>query len=158
MPIDEKKANELTLEIELLKRDCQQMTTLTDKFGISIEKIQEMNSNVLRMISLHEQKHEQHIITENELKEDIKELHSRITTVNRELHDKIDQLERHLAGKLDNLSNEMKRHESVDAQRNKVSNILREIDKYKYLIIGGAIAVGWIIGNINLAALGTLIK
>jgi hypothetical protein len=41
------------------------------------------------------------------LKDDIKELHSRITTVNRELHEKIDQVERHITERLDAIRSDL---------------------------------------------------
>jgi hypothetical protein len=40
----------------------------------------------------------------------------------------------------------------------KVTQILKEMDRYKWMILGAAIAVGWILGNVNLGVLGTLIK
>ena len=39
-----------------------------------------------------------------------------------------------------------------------VGDTLKEIDKYKWMILGAAIAIGWIIGNVNLGVLGTLFK
>lgn len=155
---DNQKISDLSLEVGLLKRDYEQLTGITNKLSFSIEKIQEMNANLLRMIALHDQKHDNHLATESELKEDIKELHSRITTVTRELHDKIDTVEKNISERIDALRRELQQHETIDVQRNKVTNILREIDKYKYLIIGGAVAVGWILGNVNLGVLGTLMK
>jgi hypothetical protein len=36
--------------------------------------------------------------------------------------------------------------------------MLAEIDKYKWMILGAAIAIGWIIGHVDLQVLGTLFK
>ncbi len=115
-----------------------------------------MNDTMIRMITIHEQRHEHHAKAEEDLKEDIKELHSRITTVSRELHERIDQVERHITQRLDDLRIELIKHAKNDP--NRLSNTLQEIDRYKWMILGGAIALGWLFGNINLGALGTLIK
>jgi ElaB/YqjD/DUF883 family membrane-anchored ribosome-binding protein len=157
---EEEKFHDLKLEIGLLKKDNQQLTTITNKLSDSIEKIQEMNGNLVRMIALHDQKHDTHTKTENELKEDIKDLHSRITTVTRELHDKIDSTEKHLGDKIDALRNELKSHESNEESRNKlkVNEILSNIENYKYLILGVAIATGFLLGNINADVIGMLFK
>jgi chromosome segregation ATPase len=152
--------NELKLEIGLLKKDSQQLSAITNKLSDSIEKIQELNGNLLRMIALQEQKHEGHNRAENELKEDIKELHSRITTTTRELQDKIGDTEKHLGDKIDALRRELQSHESGDSRRNnaKAKNIINQIENYKYLILGIALTIGFIAGNINPGLLGILFK
>jgi chromosome segregation ATPase len=153
---EEEKIHQLDMKVRLIERDIEQVDRLCDKISESIEKLQEVNISLTRMITLHEQRHEQHERVELELKDDVKEIHSRITTVNRELYDKIDDVERSITDKIEGLRKELLKHESRDAT--KLPDILREIDKYKYLIIGGIFALGWFIGNINLSAFGTLIK
>jgi len=64
--------------------------------------------------------------------------------------------ERHITQRLDDLRIELIKHAKNDP--NRLSNTLQEIDRYKWMILGGAIALGWLFGNINLGALGTLIK
>jgi hypothetical protein len=32
------------------------------------------------------------------------------------------------------------------------------MDKYKWMFLGAALAIGWVIGNIDLAVFGTLLK
>jgi hypothetical protein len=39
-----------------------------------------------------------------------------------------------------------------------MGKLLKEIDQYKWMILGAAISLGWIIGNVNLGTLGTLFK
>ena len=161
---EEEKLYKIEMKVGLLEKDIQQTNQVYDKLSESIEKIQQMNDTMIRMITIHEQRHEHHVKAEEDLKndikelhsEDIKELHSRITTVSRELHDRIDQVERHITERLDDLRIELIKHAKNDP--NRLSNTLQEIDKYKWMILGGAIALGWLFGNINLGALGTLIK
>lgn len=158
---DEQEMSNMKLQVGLLKKDNEVVMNITNKLSESIDKIQEMNSNLLRMISLHDQKHDNHIRTETELKEDIKELHSRISTVNRELLDKIDEVEHHLAAKLDLLRVELKQREDNDAESRKKKSdggAMEEINKYKFAAISVAVTLGWILGNIDLAFLGKLFK
>ena len=154
---EEEKMHALELKVGLLEKDIQQTNQLCDKISESIEKIQEMNATMIRMITIHEQRHENHEKAEEDLKDDIKELHSRITTVSREIHDRIDQVERSITGRLDALRNDLIRHKQEE-NGNNVGDTLKEIDKYKWMILGAAIALGWIIGNVNLGVLGTLFK
>ena len=53
--------HDLKLEIGLLKGEFEQVNKLTEKISISIEKIQELNVNVLQMLTAHEEKHESQI-------------------------------------------------------------------------------------------------
>ena len=154
---EEEKMHALELKVGLLEKDIQQTNYLCDKISESIEKIQEMNATMIRMITIHEQRHENHEKAEENLKDDIKELHSRITTVSREIHDRIDQVERSITNRLDALRNDLIHHKQEEGG-NRVGETLREIDRYKWMILGAAIALGWIIGNVNLGVLGTLFK
>ena len=154
---EEQKLHDVELKVGLLERDVQQTDRLCEKLSESISKLQEVNANILRMITIHEHRHEQHERAETEVKDDIKELHSRITTVNREIHERIDEVERHISERIDALRSDLIQHKKEEGG-NVVGDTLKEIDKYKWMILGAAIAIGWIIGNVNLGVLGTLFK
>jgi len=141
---EEEKLHDIELKVGLLGKDVEQTDRLCSKLSESIEKLQEVNVNIMRMITLHEQRHEQHEKVEKEVKDDIKDL-----------HDRIDQVERHISERIDALRNDLMAHRKED---NVIGNTLKEIDKYKWMILGAAIAIGWIIGNVNLGVLGTLFK
>ncbi len=142
---DEHKIHELEMRVGLLGKDVEQTDRLCEKLSESIAKIQELNVNIMQMITLHEQRHEQHEKVESDLKEDIKDL-----------HDRIDQVERHISARIDALRNDLINHKQQDKGR--VPEMLAEIDKYKWMILGAAIAIGWIIGHVDLQVLGTLFK
>lgn len=156
---------DIKLEIGLMQKDIDMTDRLCAKVSESIEKLQEVNVNLVKMISLHEQKHQLHEQVERDLKDDVKELHSRITTANREMQDKMSQLENHLSDKLDSLKDELlelmrndlmeKKTESLEK---KTSTFFAEFDKYKWMVVGAALAFGWVIGNVNLSALATIFK
>ena len=154
---EEQKLHDVEMKVGLLEKDVQQSEKLCEKLSESIAKLQEVNANILRMITLHEHRHEEHEKTETEVKDDIKELHSRITTVNREIHERIDEVERHISERIDALRSDLIQHKKEEGG-NVVGDTLKEIDKYKWMILGAAIAIGWIIGNVNLGVLGTLFK
>jgi predicted nucleic acid-binding Zn-ribbon protein len=143
---EEQKLHDMELKVGLLTKDVEMTDRLCSKLSESITKIQELNVNIMQMITLHEQRHEQHEKTENSLKADIKDLHERI-----------DQVERHISQRIDDLRSDLLQHKKEE-NKNHVAETLREMDKYKWMILGAAIAVGWIIGNIDLAVFGTLFK
>ena len=142
---DEQKVHELELKVGLLGKDVEQTDRLCEKLSESIAKIQELNVNLMQMITLHEQRHEQHEKVESEVKNDIKDL-----------HDRIDQVERHISARIDALRNDLMNHKQQDKGR--IPEMLAEIEKYKWMILGGALALGWLIGNVDLTMLGKLLK
>jgi predicted nucleic acid-binding Zn-ribbon protein len=142
---DEHKIHELEMKVGLLGKDVEQTDRLCEKLSESIAKIQELNVNIMQMITLHEQRHEQHEKVESDLKEDIKDL-----------HDRIDQVERHISARIDALRNDLINHKQQD--RGRIPEMLAEIEKYKWMILGGALALGWLIGHVDLTMLGKLLK
>ena len=47
-------------------------------------------------------------------------------------------------------------HKQQDKGR--IPEMLGEIEKYKWMILGGALALGWLIGHVDLTMLGKLLK
>ena len=81
-----------------------------------------------------------------EVREDIKELHSRITTGNREIMDKLDQ-------KIDELAkSDREQHESLKSAMDKVKERVDTLEKWRWMIVGGAIVIGYLIGHIGMFA------
>jgi len=77
------------------------------------------------------------------VKQDIKELHSRITTGNREITDHIDR-------KIDDLAkNDEDQHEAMGKKIDSLAGRIDLLERWKWMIIGGAIVVGYLIGHLE---------
>jgi chromosome segregation ATPase len=152
----EQELNDLKLDIGLLTKDVEQTNRLCEKLSESIEKLQEVNVNILRMITLHEQRHDQHEKSENEMKEDIKELHSRITTVTRELHERIDQVEHHITSRIDDLRSDLLNHKKEDKKT--ILTELSEVERWKWIILGAVMSSGFLLGKLELSSILSFIK
>ena len=82
-----------------------------------------------------------------ELKTDVRDLHSRITTGNREIMDKIDN-------KFETLSrSESTAHEDVKLSVDRLSTRVDILEKWRYMIVGAAIVAGWLVGQIDFKSL-----
>lgn len=157
----EERLNEVKLKVGLLEKDIQVATNLIERVSESIEKIQEMSLHLVKMITLHEQRHSQHERVENELKEDIKELHSRITTQAREMQERIDQVEHHITSRIDALRHELIQHKKQelpedkhgkDGDQEKLKSKIEDIDKWRWMLIGAVAIAAWFIGEIDLVS------
>lgn len=155
------------VEIELLKKDVSMITTLCEKFDATIDKMQDIASNLSKMVSLQEQrltnqeestKEIQGILEMRRLEHnnDIKELHSRITTVNRELSDKIEETEKTILQELQEIRKEIK-DSHVREDTSSLSKRLAEIETWKYMMMGGIIVVTWLLAKSDLSKFFKLI-
>jgi predicted nucleic acid-binding Zn-ribbon protein len=78
------------------------------------------------------------------VKQDIKDLHSRITTGNREITDHIDR-------KIDDLAkSDADQHTAMSKKIDEIKDRVDLLERWKWMIVGGAIAVGYLISHINL--------
>ena len=153
---DEQEVQDLKLDIGLLKKDVEQTDELCHKLSESLTKMQELNVNILQMITLHEQRHEQHEKAEQDLKDDIKELHSRITTVSREINDRIDQVEQHITNRIDDLRSDLIKHKQQDKKT--ILTELSEVEKWKWMILGGVLMAGFLLGKLQLSTVLPYLK
>ena len=80
----------------------------------------------------------------SEVKADIKELHSRITTGNREIMEKLDE-------KIDNLAKaDATQHQSLKTTMDEVKGRVDILERWRWMIVGGAIVLGYILGHLEL--------
>ena len=100
-----------------------------------------------------------------EVKGDIKEIHSRITTGNREIIDKIDAMECRLDDKARIAATNAKiQHDSIrddvvaemrtmtktlDDDIKEVSHRVDVLERWRWMIVGGAIVFGYVVGNLD---------
>jgi len=155
------------VEIELLKKDVNIIASLCEKFDTTIDKMQEIASNLSRMVSLQEQRLETQEETTKEIQSviemrrvehnnDIKELHSRITTVNRDLSDKIEETEKTILHELHAIRQEIKdSHKSKD--ESSLMARLSEVEAWKYTMMGGIIVITWVLAKADLSKFFKLI-
>jgi putative NADH-flavin reductase len=78
-----------------------------------------------------------------EVKRDIKDLHSRITTGNREIMDKFDE-------KIDALAQaDKEQHTTLKSSMDKVRERVDVLERWRWMIVGGAIVLGYALGHID---------
>jgi len=142
---DEQEVQDIKLKVGLMEKDIHQTNILCERLSHSIEKIQELNQNLLQMITLHEQKHHQHDKAESEIKEDIKDL-----------HDRIDQVERHISQRIDDLRADLMQHKQKD--RSMIGEVANQVERWKWMILGAVLALGFLLGKLEIGALLSLLN
>ena len=135
----------LKTEIALLKKDAKTGELIHQRLEIAIDKLSEIVISCKQMLAQQEQKLQKAEQTDDDIfvtlesrrKEwdnDLKELHSRITTNTRELRDNQYQLESKLLNE-------------IRMVRTQISERVGVLEKWRWLIIGGSIIIGLLISN-----------
>ena len=92
-----------------------------------------------------------------EVREDIKELHSRVTTQTREIVEKMDTMQSRLEHRM-SASQELAKQQHAEMQdeiKRDVKIISDRVDileRWRWMIVGGAIVIGYIAGHIDILA------
>jgi gas vesicle protein len=113
-----------------------------------------MDSVIEKLVANHDRMVNQIYDDMNERKKDtlsdIKELHSRITTVDRNLTDKLELTERRIMDEIKSLRDDIAEHNKVEDRE------LKKILQWKWMAAGGIVALAWVFSHINLDMLSKL--
>jgi cell division septum initiation protein DivIVA len=126
----------IELDVEILKKEVSDMKQIHSRLDTAITKITDVSNCINRMLAVHEEKISQQEDVQNKQQTDIdsnvKELHSRITSNQQEVLERMTKQHRETELEIRRL-------------REDVVNRIGVLEKWKYLVIGGAIVVGFIV-------------
>jgi len=126
-----------------------------------VEMLLEIASDLKRMLAVHDEKLNQHerkqddifeLIEQrrNDMAEDIKEIHSRITTVQRELCTEITATENRIIKGIDELKEELKTDQEFHNSKQKtLEQRIADLEKWRWIIIGAGITGGWLFSKLG---------
>lgn len=142
--------NQIKLALGLLGKDQSTTENLLAKLTDAVEKLRETNLGFMKMIAICEQRHNLHDKAEMEFNNDIKELHTRITAVNSEMHERMIQVEHHISDKIDSLRYDIANSDVSNNDKKKFTSFISEFDRYKWMVVGAALVLGWILARVNI--------
>jgi len=137
-------AVEIKVDVEVLKNQVLTITQLCGKMDSVIEKLVDNHDRMVNQIYTDMEKRKA------DTNADIKELHSRITTISREVADKVELTERRIMDEIKSLREDIAEHNK------KEDDDLKKILQWKWMVAGGVIVLAWVISNVNLTALSKL--
>ena len=134
-------------EVELLKKEVADMSKLHIRLDKAIEKIADVSTSLHTIMAVHEEKlirqEEALENQEKKLQDNIMELHSRITSNAKEQTQLMGEMERRLVDAM----KEHNRSETAEFAelKKELQSRVGVLEKWRYLIIGGSIVIGFII-------------
>ena len=136
----------LKVEVGVLKEKVYTLVDLCEKMDRVIEKLSDNNVNIVNQIYKDMDKRKEDTVN------DIKELHSRITTTDRNLSDKIELTERRIMDEIKSLRDHITEHNQ------KEDDDLKSLMQWKWMVAGGIIAISWLISHVNPDTISKFLK
>lgn len=119
---------ELRVEIEGIKRDLENVSSINGRLDTAIEKLTDVSSCIKSMLAVHEEKITRQEKTDEVIFEKIKDRADEIDSVYRELQKEINQVERRLLIE-------------IKALRNDIGSRVSMLEKLRWILLGAAIVI-----------------
>jgi predicted nucleic acid-binding Zn-ribbon protein len=122
------------VELESLKKDIENVNSIQGRLDTAIDKLTDVSTCVKSMLAVHEEKIARVEQTDEVIFTKLRERQNEIDSGYRDLQREMDQVEKRLL-------NEIK------ALRNDIGSRVGVLEKYRWIILGGFLAIGWILSK-----------
>jgi len=123
---------DIRVELEGIKKDLENISGINNRLDTAIEKLTDVSSSIKSMLAVHEAKIERQEKTDEIIFEKIKDRADEIDSVYRELQREINQVERRLLIE-------------IKALRNDIGSRVSMLEKARWILLGAAIVVIFLI-------------
>jgi hypothetical protein len=123
---------DLKVEVAGVKKDIEQAYNLNSRLDTAIEKLTDVSTSIKQMLAVHEEKIARQEQIDEIIFDKLKERAGEIGNVHRELSREIQQVEKKLLLEI--------RQMKLD-----IGGRVGILEKYRWLIMGGAVVIGWFI-------------
>ena len=125
---------EIKVDIESLRKDIENVNTIHNRLDTAIDKLTDVSTSIKSMLAVHEEKIARQEKIDEIIFEKLKDRADEISDVYRELKKDVEMSEKRLLIEIKSLKNDIGARVGV-------------LERYKWLIIGGAIVIGWIMSK-----------
>ena len=128
----ENGTTDIKVQLEGLKKDIENVSNLNSRLDTAIEKLTDVSTSIKSMLAVHEEKIQRQEQIDDIIFDKLKERAESIDEVHKDLTKEIQQVEKRLLIEIKQLK--------VD-----IGGRVGILEKYKWLVLGGGLAIGWII-------------
>ena len=126
------QTSEIKVEIAGIKKDIENVKGLNSRIDTAIDKLTDVSTSIKQMLAVHEEKIQRQEQIDEIIFDKLKERAGEIDNVHRELSKEIQHVEKRLLVEIKQLKLDIGGRVGI-------------LEKYRWLIMGGAIVVGWFI-------------
>ena len=125
---------DIKVQIAGLKKDVENVSNLNSRLDLAIEKLTDVSTSIKQMLAVHEEKISRQEQIDEIIFEKLKERAGEIDQVHRDLTKEIQQVEKRLLIEMKQMKLDIGGRVGI-------------LEKYKWLVLGGSIVIGWILSN-----------
>ena len=125
---------EIKVDIESLRKDIENMNTIHNRLDTAIDKLTDVSTSIKSMLAVHEEKIQRQEKIDEVIFDKLKDRADEISDVYRELKKDVEMSEKRLLIEIKSLKNDIGARVGV-------------LERYKWLILGGAIVIGWVLSK-----------
>ena len=125
---------EIRVQLESLTKDIENINNIQGRLDTAIDKLTDVSTSIKSMLAVHEEKIQRQEQVDDIIFRKLKERDSEVDDIFRDLQREMDQVEKRLLNEIRSLRNDLTGRVGV-------------LEKYRWIILGGFIAVGWILSK-----------
>ena len=130
----ENGTTDLKVELAKVKKDIENVNSLNGRIDNAIEKLTDVSTSIKQMLAVHEEKIQRQEQIDEIIFDKLKERAGEIDQVHAELSKELSQLEKRLLVEIKTIKLDFGARVGM-------------LEKYRWLILGGAIVIGWILST-----------
>jgi peptidoglycan hydrolase CwlO-like protein len=130
----ENGTTDIRIQLESLRKDIESVNSINTRLDTAIDKLTDVSTSIKSMLAVHEEKIQQQERIDEVIFTKLKERASEIDNVYRDLQREINQTEKRLLVEIKSLKNDIGSRVGI-------------LEKWKWLIVGGSIVVGWVLSK-----------
>ena len=125
---------DIRVQLETLRKDIENVNSIQGRLDTAIDKLTDVSTSIKSMLAVHEEKIQRQEQIDDVIFTKLKERADEIDNVYRDLTRELDQVEKRLLVEIKSLKNDIGGRVGI-------------LEKWKWLIVGGSIVVGWVLSK-----------
>ena len=130
----ENGSTDIRVKLESLRKDIENVNSINNRLDTAIDKLTDVSTSIKSMLAVHEEKIQRQEQIDVVIFTKLKDRADEIDNVYRDLQREINQTEKRLLVEIKSL-------------RNDIGGRVGVLEKWRWLIIGGSIVIGWVLSK-----------
>ena len=125
---------DIKVQLESLKKDIENVNSIQGRLDTAIDKLTDVSTSIKSMLAVHEEKLQRSESVDDVIFDKLKDRQREIDDIHKELKADIELSEKRLLCELKSM-------------RNEISGRVGVLEKWRWLILGGSIVIGWVLSK-----------
>ena len=134
---------ELETKVKLLEKELEDQRKIHDRLDIAIEKLTDVSNSIHRMLAVHEEKLARQEEASVELEQQIEKRRSEVLTKIDDLHSRITTNTKEIM--VSAAAQHAEQNKEIQKIREDLSGRIGVMEKWRHVLIGGSIVVGFLL-------------